>query len=66
MRIATVPQDKKENNGREKISPKKERGIDPGGRAGVWGPKKILSRTENLSGAMDNGTNIAANLTAKD
>ncbi|KAI8942910.1 hypothetical protein NX059_000949 [Plenodomus lindquistii] len=30
-------------------SPKK--GVDPGGRAGTWGPKKILSRKENGGGA---------------
>lgn len=28
-------------------SPNKDRGVDGGGRAGVWGPKKILTRKEN-------------------
>jgi hypothetical protein len=40
--------EKKENDGNAKMSPKKEgRSVDTGGRAGVWGPKKILSRKEN-------------------
>jgi hypothetical protein len=35
--------------GGERMSPKKDR-VDPGGRAGTWGPKKILSRQENVAG----------------
>lgn len=47
----TVPKNTKENSGvggygGEKMSPKNSR-VDPGGRAGTWGPKKILSRQEN-------------------
>jgi hypothetical protein len=39
---------KKQNDGGAKMSPKKEgMNADSGGRAGVWGPKKILSRKEN-------------------
>lgn len=40
---------KKENESNIKSSPKQEgKSIDPGGRAGTWGPKKILSRKENM------------------
>jgi hypothetical protein len=40
--------EKKENAGGAKMSPKKEgANVDTGGRAGVWGPKKILTRKEN-------------------
>lgn len=40
--------DKKENETGAKMSPKREgKGVDMGGRAGSWGPKKILSRKEN-------------------
>jgi hypothetical protein len=36
--------------GPKNTSPKTEgKGIDLGGRAGTWGPKKILSRKENLN-----------------
>lgn len=31
-------------------SPKKEKSVDLGGRAGTWGPKRILSRKENGGG----------------
>ncbi|KAF2829116.1 hypothetical protein CC86DRAFT_184851 [Ophiobolus disseminans] len=42
--------DKKENENGTKMSPKREgKGVDTGGRAGTWGPKKILSRKENAS-----------------
>jgi hypothetical protein len=51
MRTVAVPRNTKENGpaggGGDKMSPKKGRGGDPGGRAGTWGPKKILSRLEN-------------------
>ena len=42
LKTVTGLKDRKEN------SPKKERSMDPGGRAGIWGPKKILSRKENV------------------
>lgn len=50
-KAVTVPKNTKENSGvggysGEKMSPKNSR-VDPGGRAGTWGPKKILSRQEN-------------------
>jgi hypothetical protein len=39
---------KKQNDAGAKMSPKKEgTNVDTGGRAGVWGPKKILTRKEN-------------------
>ncbi|KAF1846502.1 uncharacterized protein K460DRAFT_377685 [Cucurbitaria berberidis CBS 394.84] len=46
--------DRKEN------SPKKERSMDPGGRAGIWGPKKILSRKENesIGGSVNGGGGV--------
>lgn len=37
--------EKKENVGE---SPKKDSGEDKGGRAGTWGPKRILSRKEGI------------------
>jgi|TARA_R110002003_G_scaffold232_15_gene16848 flagellar biosynthesis GTPase FlhF len=40
--------DKKENAGSLKMSPNK--GLETGGRAGTWGPKKILSRKEGTAG----------------
>ncbi|KAH7398540.1 hypothetical protein BKA66DRAFT_437589 [Pyrenochaeta sp. MPI-SDFR-AT-0127] len=46
MKIVGTAKDKKESKN-EKMSPKKERGVESGGRAGHWGPKKILSRKEN-------------------
>ncbi|KAF1936334.1 hypothetical protein EJ02DRAFT_88293 [Clathrospora elynae] len=56
MQTATGPKNTKENGcGGERMSPKKGRGVDPGGRAGFWGPKKILARQENGAGA-----NVAA------
>lgn len=43
--------------GGEEQSPKKEKSVDLGGRAGTWGPKKILSRKDNDGGFHDaNGT----------
>jgi len=45
-----ITKDKKENENGGKMSPKKEgKGMDMGGRAGTWGPKKILSRKENAA-----------------
>ncbi|KAI0590179.1 Uup ATPase component of ABC transporter with duplicated ATPase domains [Pyrenophora tritici-repentis] len=52
--MVTAPKNTKENSGGaaaagyggERMSPKNSR-VDPGGRAGTWGPKKILSRQEN-------------------
>lgn len=42
--------EKKENESGARMSPKKEgKGADTGGRAGTWGPKKILSRKENAA-----------------
>lgn len=52
--------EKKENVRMERVSPKKERAGDGGGRAGTWGPKKILSRKENVGGVLGevvNGVN---------
>jgi hypothetical protein len=52
-RTAAGPRNTKENSpiaSSEMMSPKKGRGGDPGGRAGTWGPKKILSRQENAVG----------------
>lgn len=51
-KMAPSPRNNKENGvgggaGTERMSPKKGRGVDPGGRAGTWGPKKILTRQEN-------------------
>ena len=43
------PHKKKENGSGEPTSPKKQRGVDPGGRAGFWGPKKILTKKENIA-----------------
>jgi hypothetical protein len=43
---ALFGKDKKENEGTMNASPKKEKSVDQG-RAGIWGPKKILSRKEN-------------------
>ncbi|KAF2027704.1 hypothetical protein EK21DRAFT_71432 [Setomelanomma holmii] len=44
--LKTFPtKDKKENEGGAKMSPKKENS----GRAGTWGPKKILSRKEGAA-----------------
>ena len=37
---------RKENQGGKMV---KEKGGDVGGRAGTWGPKKILSRKENVA-----------------
>jgi hypothetical protein len=57
-RTTAGPSNNKENGppgGGEKMSPKKGRGGDPGGRAGTWGPKKILTRQENGLGG-SNGT----------
>jgi hypothetical protein len=53
IRPAGGPKNTKENSpaGGEKMSPKKGRSGDPGGRAGTWGPKKILSRQENSMAA---------------
>jgi hypothetical protein len=44
--------DKKENAGSPKMSPKMSpnKGLETGGRAGTWGPKKILSRKEGTAG----------------
>jgi hypothetical protein len=40
---------KKQNDGSAKMSPLKDgKSTDTGGRAGVWGPKKILTRKENM------------------
>ncbi|KAF1838129.1 hypothetical protein BDW02DRAFT_53698 [Decorospora gaudefroyi] len=50
IQTVLVSKTNKENNGGasgERMSPKKGRGGDAGGRAGTWGPKKILSRQEN-------------------
>jgi hypothetical protein len=51
VKMAAVPRNIKDISasagGAEKRSPKKGR-VDPGGRAGTWGPKKILSRQENV------------------
>jgi hypothetical protein len=45
-----VEREKKENDGGMKMSPKKDgKSVDTGGRAGTWGPKKILSRKENAA-----------------
>jgi hypothetical protein len=45
-----LTKDKKENDHEAKLSPKKDaKGTDTGGRAGIWGPKKILSRKENAA-----------------
>lgn len=45
-----VTKDKQENTTGGKMSPKREsKGVDTGGRAGTWGPKKILSRKENAA-----------------
>jgi hypothetical protein len=45
----TNSREKKENEGNVKLSPEKEgKSMDLGGRAGTWGPKKILSRKENM------------------
>jgi len=52
IKVVTSPKNTKENSGGggghggERMSPKNGR-ADPGGRAGTWGPKKILSRQEN-------------------
>jgi len=51
IKVVTAPKNTKENSGTgghggEKMSPKNSR-ADPGGRAGTWGPRKILSRQEN-------------------
>jgi hypothetical protein len=52
LKMAAVPKNIKETAGNagggERMSPKKGR-VDPGGRAGTWGPKKILSRQENVA-----------------
>ncbi|KAH4106293.1 hypothetical protein HBH70_178290 [Parastagonospora nodorum] len=40
---------RKENEGGKMMSLMKENGVDAGGRAGTWGPKKILSRKENAT-----------------
>ncbi|KAI4669202.1 uncharacterized protein J4E79_001245 [Alternaria viburni] len=52
IKMAAAPKNIKELNGGagggERMSPKKGR-VDPGGRAGTWGPKKILSRQENVA-----------------
>lgn len=54
LKMAAVPKNIKEigtgAGGGERMSPKKGR-VDPGGRAGTWGPKKILSRQENVAEA---------------
>lgn len=63
MKPSHTTKDKAENSG-ERTTPKKDRVVDPGGRAGIWGPKKILSRRENdnigksgaAKDAMTNGT----------
>ncbi|KAH6882645.1 hypothetical protein BKA58DRAFT_22632 [Alternaria rosae] len=51
-KMAAAPKNIKELGGSagggERMSPKKGR-VDPGGRAGTWGPKKILSRQENVA-----------------
>ncbi|KAG9194755.1 hypothetical protein G6011_04790 [Alternaria panax] len=51
LKMTAVPKNIKEIGGGvgggERMSPKKGR-ADPGGRAGTWGPKKILSRQENV------------------
>lgn len=44
------------------MSPEKERSIDVGGRAGFWGPKKILSKKENEN---DNAGGSSASGTVK-
>jgi hypothetical protein len=42
--------EKKENENGVRTSPKKEgKAADIGGRAGIWGPKKILNRKENAA-----------------
>jgi hypothetical protein len=42
--------EKKENKDGARMSPKKEgKATDTGGRAGTWGPKKILSRKEHAA-----------------
>jgi hypothetical protein len=52
IKMAAAPKNIKEvgggAGGGERMSPKKGR-VDPGGRAGTWGPKKILSRQENVA-----------------
>ncbi|EOA86760.1 hypothetical protein ACJQWK_08559 [Exserohilum turcicum] len=50
-KMATGPKNIKENSifnseGGDKMSPRKTE-MDGGGRAGIWGPKKILTRQEN-------------------
>ena len=53
LKMATAPKNINEIGGGvgggERMSPKKDC-VDPGGRAGTWGPKKILSRQENVAG----------------
>lgn len=53
LKMATAPKNINEIGGGigggERMSPKKDL-VDPGGRAGTWGPKKILSRQENVAG----------------
>jgi hypothetical protein len=41
--------DKKENDGAANISPRKEGKAVDQGRAGFWGPKRILSRKDNVA-----------------
>lgn len=55
MKSVAGLKDRKEN------SPKKERTMDTGSRVGFWGPKKILSRKENIGAkAGGGGTNSTA------
>jgi hypothetical protein len=52
FKMAAVPKNIKDigggTGGGERMSPKKGR-ADSGGRAGTWGPKKVLSRQENIA-----------------
>ena len=50
--MATGPKNTKDNgNGNGDGGVLKSTSVDLGGRAGVWGPKKILTRQENNAGA---------------
>ncbi|KAF2627189.1 hypothetical protein BU25DRAFT_342399 [Macroventuria anomochaeta] len=42
-----------------------EKGVDASGRAGTWGPKKILSRKEGAAGTLSSRTDATNDMNAK-